>query len=55
MTYSQVVEITSDNQNAVEQVINTLRKESQEAQRYGVDISIRRVDVSDKDVNGFQE
>lgn len=53
MTYTQVVEIKSDNPNAVEQVINNLSKEVSNAERYGVSVTVRRVDVSDKEVSGF--
>jgi len=53
-THRRVVEITSDNPRTVEQIIHELRKEADNAARYGEDVNVRRVDVSDKDVAGFE-
>ena len=53
--HKRVIEISSDTENAVEQVINQLYKSTSEAKRYGVDISVRRVDVEGKEVVGFDE
>jgi len=52
--HSIVVEITSDQQNAAEQMVNQLHKEASEAKRYGVDIQVRRVEISKSDVDGFE-
>jgi len=54
-THRRVVEITSDNPRTVEQIVHELRKEADNAARYGEDVNIRRVDLSDKDVTGFGE
>ena len=51
--YTQTIEISGENQNSVENFIHEIRKQASDAGRYGVNIEIRRVDVSDKDVDGF--
>jgi hypothetical protein len=52
--HSILVEISSDQQNATEQVLNQLRKEASDAKRYGVDINIRRVNASElQELEGF--
>ena len=51
--YKQTIEISGENQNSVENFIHEIRKQSDDASRYGVSIEIRRVDVSDKEVSGF--
>jgi hypothetical protein len=53
--YSQTIEITSDSQNHVESFIHEIIKQSNDAGRYGVKIEVKRVDVSDKDVDGFED
>ena len=53
--HTRVVEITADNPRTAEQIIHQLRKEAENAGRYGEDVTIRRVDVSDKEVSGFDE
>ena len=53
--HTRVVEITADNPRTAEQIIHQLRKEAENAGRYGEEVEIRRVDVSDKDVDGFEE
>jgi ribosomal protein S10 len=54
-THRRVVEITSDNPRTVEQIVHQLRREVENAERYGEQVEIRRVDVADKDVEGFTE
>ena len=51
--YSIIVEISSDHQNAVENYLHEMKKQANEGKRFGVDISVRRVDVEDKNVRGF--
>ena len=53
--YKQTIEISGENQNSVENFIHEIRKQASDAGRYGVNIEIRRVDVSDKEVSGFDE
>ena len=53
--YKQTIEISGENQNSVENFIHEIRKQASDAGRYGVNIEIRRVDVSDKDVEGFND
>jgi predicted lipid-binding transport protein (Tim44 family) len=38
-----------------EEELDELRKEADNAARYGEDVNVRRVDVTDKDVAGFGE
>jgi len=54
-THRRVVEITSDNPRTVEQIVHQLRREVENAARYGEEVNVRRVDVTDKDVAGFGE
>ena len=53
--YKQTIEISGENQNSVENFIHEIRKQASDAGRYGVNIEIRRVDVSDEEVQGFNE
>ena len=53
--YNQTIEISGENQNSVENFIHEIRKQASDAGRYGVNIQIRRVDVSDKEVSGFDD
>lgn len=54
--YSQVVKISSsDGKNVVESVINDLRKQADKGRvEFGVDIEIERVELTDKDTEGFE-
>ena len=54
MSYTQVIEIKSDSQNHVESFIHEVVKQSNDAGRYGVEIEVTRVDVADKEVEGFE-
>jgi len=54
-THRRVVEITSDNPRTVEQIIHELKKEADNAARYGETVEVRQVDLEDKDVEGFTE
>jgi hypothetical protein len=53
--YSQTIQITSDSQNHVESFIHEIIRQSNDAGRYGVEIEVTRVDVSDTDVEGFND
>jgi predicted lipid-binding transport protein (Tim44 family) len=52
-THRRVVEITSDNPRTVEQIIHELKKEADNAARYGETVEVRQVDLEGKDVEGF--
>jgi len=54
MSYTQTIEIKADAENHVENFLHEVRKQADEASRYGVEIEISRVDVSDKEVDGFE-
>jgi predicted lipid-binding transport protein (Tim44 family) len=54
-THRRVVEITSDNPRTVEQIIHELKKEADNAARYGETVEVRQVDLEDKDVEGFTD
>lgn len=53
--YSIIVEISSDHENAVENYLHEMKKQADEGQRFGVDIQIRRVEIEDKNIKGFDE
>jgi len=55
MSHTQIIQIKSDSQNHVQNFLHEIRKHADEASRYGVEIDVRRVDVSDKEVDGFNE
>jgi len=55
MTYKQTVEIKGDNRNAVESFIHEAKKQADEADKFGVDISIRRVEEQPEHDKGFDE
>ena len=52
--YKHTIEISGESQNHVEQAIHEFRKHVDDAQRYGVELEIQRVDVSDKEVDDFE-
>jgi predicted lipid-binding transport protein (Tim44 family) len=54
-THRRVVEITSDNPRTVEQIVHELKKEADNAARYGETVEVRQVDLEAKDVEGFTE
>jgi len=51
--HTRIIEITADNPRTAEQIVHQLRKEAENAARYGEQVTVRRVDVSDKEVSGF--
>jgi len=53
--YSITVEISGEGEKVVKKVYHELVKESDNAARYGHTVNVRRVEVSDKDVSGFDE
>jgi len=53
--HRRVVEITSDNPRTVEQIVHELKKEADNAARYGETVEVRQVDLEDKDVEGFTD
>jgi len=55
MSYTQTIQIKADAENHVQSFLHEIRKQADEASRYGVEIEVRRVDVSDKEVDGFNE
>jgi len=54
-THRRVVEITSDNPRTVEQIVHQLRREVENAARYGETVEVRQVDLEDKNVEGFTD
>ena len=54
MSYTQTIQINADAENHVQSFLHEIRKQADEASRYGVEIEVRRVDVSDKEVDGFE-
>jgi ribosomal protein S10 len=54
-THRRVVEITSDNPRTVEQIIHELKKEADNAARYGETVEVRQVNLEGKDVEGFTD
>ena len=55
MSHTQTIQIKADAENHVQSFLHEIRKQADEASRYGVEIEVRRVDVSDKEVDGFNE
>ena len=54
MSYTQTIQIKADAENHVQSFLHEIRKQADEASRYGVEIDVRRVDVRDKEVDGFE-
>ena len=54
MTYSKTIKLEGTEQ-AVEQAIHELQKESKNAKRYGVDLEISRVEPESEHTGGFDE
>lgn len=51
--HKRVIEISSDNPNTLEKVYHELLKAQDQASRYGESVSVRRVNVEGKEVEGF--
>ena len=51
--HSIVLEIKSENKHLLEELYHQFHKESEQAARYGENVSVRRVNVEDKEVSGF--
>lgn len=43
MSYKRTIEIEGPHENAVESFIHELRKQADDGQRFGIDLTIRRV------------
>ena len=54
-TYSELVKIESDHPNGVENFIHEMKKQTDEASRFGVDISVTRVQEKAEDRGGFDD
>ena len=52
--YSELVKIESDHENAVENFIHEMKKQTDEASRFGVDISVTRVQEEAEHTEGFE-
>lgn len=55
MSHKEVIEIEGPSKNLVEQLVNDIRKKADDGGRYDIDFSIRRVDVSAREVEGFND
>lgn len=53
-TYSELVKIESDHENAVENFIHTIKATADDGRRYGVDISVTRVQEKAEERGGFE-
>ena len=53
--HSLVLEIQSKNKQLLEKLYHEFHKESEQAARYGESVSVRRVNIEDKEVVGFDE
>ena len=54
-TYSELVKIESDHPNGVENFIHEMKKQTDEASRFGVDISVTRVQEKAEELGGFDD
>jgi len=54
-TYSELVRIESDHPNGVENFIHEMKKQTDEASRFGVEISVTRVQEKAEHTEGFDE
>jgi hypothetical protein len=52
-TYSELVKIESDHPNGVENFIHEMKKQTDEASRFGVDITVTRVQEEPEHTEGF--
>jgi len=55
MTYKETIEIKGDNRNAVESFINDLHKQTDEAAKFGIEVSIRRIPEETEHEADFNE
>jgi hypothetical protein len=54
-TYSELVRIESDHPNGVENFIHEMKKQTDEASRFGVEITVTRVQEEVEERGGFDE
>jgi len=52
--HTRIIEITADNPRAADKIVHELRKEADNAGRWGHDVSVREVSLSEVD-NGEAE
>jgi len=55
MSHTITVEIEAESANHAESLLHELRKQVDDAQRYGVDVSVRRVEQESEHKEGFDE
>lgn len=54
--YRQAIVIEGEARNHVESVINDLRKQLSKGRvEFGVDVEMRRIDLNETDVDGFED
>lgn len=51
--YSTYLKISAENENTVEQFINTIQKNALEGSRYGVEIDVKVVEPAKHDLEDF--
>ena len=54
MSHTITIEIEAESANHAESLLHELRKQVDDAQRYGVDVSVRRVGQESKHKEGFE-
>lgn len=55
MSYKRTIEIKGPHENAVESFIHEVRKNADNAQRYGVNLQISRVEPESERTAGFDD
>ena len=53
--HTRIIAVSSEHENSVENFVHEIRKQADEAHRFGVEIEVERIDVEEVDVEGFDE
>jgi len=52
--HTRIIAVSSEHQNSVENFIHEIRKQADEAHRFGVEINVERVELQEADIDGFE-
>jgi len=52
--HTRIIAVSSEHENSVENFIHEIRKQADEAHRFGVEINVERVELQEADIDGFE-
>ena len=52
--HTRIIAVSSEHENSVENFIHEIRKQADEAHRFGVEINVERVELQEAEIDGFE-